>query len=356
MGLDIKKILDEAIRKGASDVHISTDKPAIIRVDDDLIPYQKKHILSDNDTLDLVNQLMDENQKKQFEKNKEVDFAYNFDGKARFRTNVFIQQGSCAAALRLVPKDIKSIEDLELPPVLKEFTNKQQGLFLAVGPAGHGKSTTIASMIDLINRNRSEHIITIEDPIEYIFTQDKSIINQREVLSDTLSFKRALRSALRQDPDVLFVGEMRDLETISTALTIAETGHLVFSTLHTNNASETIDRMIDVFPPHQQEQIRFQIASSLLGIISQRLIPGKNGGRIPATEILKANTAIRNTIREGKTYQIVNSIQTGSSEGMMTLDSSLVDLVHKNKINKEDAIFYSSDKTFIEKSLADTKS
>lgn len=352
MELSIKKILDEAIRRGASDVHISTDKPAMVRVDDDLIAYQKNYILSDDDTRNLVNQLMDENQKKLFENNKEVDFAYNFDDKARFRTNIFIQRGSCAAALRLVPKDIKSIEELELPEILKEFTNKQQGLFLAVGPAGHGKSTTIASMIDLINSSRSEHIITIEDPIEYIFTQDKSIINQREVFADTLSFKRALRSALRQDPDVLFVGEMRDLETISTALTIAETGHLVFSTLHTNNASETIDRMIDVFPPHQQEQIRFQIASSLLGIISQRLIPRKDGGRIPATEILMANTAIRNTIREGKTYQIVNSIQTGSSEGMMTLDSSLVDLVRKNKINKEDAIFYSSDKSFIEKSLA----
>jgi twitching motility protein PilT len=355
MEITVENILNEAIKKGASDVHISTGKPAIIRIDDDLIPYKKEKILNGKDTARLVNELMDVNQQKLFEDNKEVDFAYNFGKKARFRTNIFIQRGSCAAALRLVPRDIKTIEELDLPQVLKEFTNNHQGLFLAVGPAGHGKSTTIASMIDLINRNRAEHIITIEDPIEYIFTQDKSIINQREVFADTLSFQRALRSALRQDPDVLFVGEMRDLETISTALTIAETGHLVFSTLHTNNASETIDRMIDVFPPHQQEQIRFQIASSLLGIISQRLIPRKDGGRVPATEILKANTAIRNTIREGKTYQIVNSIQTGSAEGMMTLDSSLVDLVKKNKINKEDAIFYSTDKSYIEKSLANLK-
>lgn len=343
--MEYKKKLNELLlttaRQNASDLHIAVGRRPVLRIDGALISLEQEKILTPEDTQGLTLALLKEDQKKAFLKQGDLDFSYSFEDKARFRVNTFFQRGFMSAALRLIPAEIKTIEELMLPPVLHEFTKLKQGFVLVVGPAGQGKSTTIASFIDEINHNRMDHIITIEDPIEYLFAQDKAIISQREVKSDSPSFHGALRSLLRQDPDVVMIGEMRDQESISTALTAAETGHLVFSTLHTNSAAQTVDRIIDSFPANQQGQISSQLAAVLVGIVSQRLVPRIEGGRVPALEIMFANSAIKNLIREKKGFQLDLVIETSSQEGMITLNRSLVELVRRNEISLETAENYS---------------
>ncbi|OGD56722.1 type IV pili twitching motility protein PilT, partial [Candidatus Berkelbacteria bacterium RBG_13_40_8] len=313
---EMKKLLDLAIDKKASDLHLTVGVPPMIRIDGALMAVPDEPNLTTEQTSKLIQSFMTQDQVERLKVRKEVDFSFGYQD-MRFRANTYFQKGNLAASLRLIPKLIKSIADLGLPPILEKFTSPSQGFMIITGPTGHGKSTTLAAMINAINHTRSEHIVTVEDPIEYVFEHDKSIISQREVGSDTNSFARALRSCLREDPNVVLVGEMRDLETIEAALTIAETGHLVFATLHTNSAAQTADRMIDVFPPHQQQQVRMQLANVLLGVVSQRLLPRTQGGRVVACEIMVANSAVRNTIREGKTHQLPNIIQTSASEGMI---------------------------------------
>jgi len=337
----LNDLLLTTARQNASDLHLGVGRHPTLRIDGVLIPLQKEPILTPEMAENLIFNLLTPEQKEKFLKEKEIDFSYTFEDKARFRVNVFYQRGYVAAALRLIPAQIRTIEELNLPPILHDFTRLSQGFVLVVGPAGHGKSTTLAALLDEINRTRTDHIITIEDPVEYIFTQDKCIISQREVKSDTLDFHRGLRSLLRQDPDVIMIGEMRDRESIATAMTAAETGHLVFSTLHTNSASQTIDRIIDSFPAEQQGQISSQLAATLVGIVSERLIPRIDGGRIPACEIMITNPAIRNLIRERKAYQIDLVIETSTQEGMMTLNRSLAELVRKKEISLENAELYS---------------
>ncbi|MBI1975181.1 MAG: PilT/PilU family type 4a pilus ATPase [Parcubacteria group bacterium] len=326
---------------GASDLHVGVGKRPTIRMDGNLVPLAKEPILVPEDTEGLVDSILSPEQKKTLELRKEVDLGYSFLEKARFRINVYYQRGSMAAAFRLVPSKIKAVEELNLPSILHEFTKFSQGFFLCVGPAGHGKSTTLAALLDEINHKRYDHIITIEDPIEYVFVQDRALIDQREVGIDTLSFHSALRSVLRQDPDVIMVGEMRDPETMVTALTAAETGHLVFSTLHTNNAAQTIDRIIDSFPATQQSQVRSQLASTIVGVVSQRLVPKIQGGRVPATEVMIASAAVRNLIREDKVFQIDLVVETSLESGMISLNRSLAMLVQKKEISVENAELYS---------------
>lgn len=340
---ELYELLEAVGKQNASDLHISVGRYPTLRIDGELIPLVKRPVITPEHAQGLVLALLTDEQKDKFLKEREIDFAYSYKEKARFRVNVFFQRGYMGAALRFLPFKIKTLEELNLPLILERFTEHNQGFFLMVGPAGHGKSTTLAALIDLINHNRNDHIITIEDPIEYIFVQDRCIVDQREVGHDTEGFHRALRSSFRQDPDVIMVGEMRDLETISTALSAAETGHLVFATLHTNNAAQTIDRIIDSFPSSAQNQIRIQLAASLVGIVSQRLLPRIDGGRIPATEIMLVNSAIRNLIRESKTHQLDLVIETSADEGMISLNRSLADLVHKGEISLENAELYSSD-------------
>ena len=330
-----------AAQQNASDLHLGVGRRPTLRIDGSLIPLQKEPILAPDAAEGLVLALLTPEQKEKFLKEKEVDFAYSFEDKARFRVNVFYQKGYMAAALRLIPSQIKTIEELGLPSILHDFTKSSQGFILISGPAGHGKSTTLAALIDEINHNRMDHIITIEDPVEYIFVQDKSIISQREVGADTSDFHKSLRSVLRQDPDVIMIGEMRDALSVSTALTAAETGHLVFSTLHTNSASQTVDRIIDSFPAEQQNQVASQLAATLVAVVSERLLPKIGGGRVPACEIMLANPAIRNLIRERKAYQIDLVIETNSQEGMITLNRSMADLVRNNIVSFENAELYS---------------
>lgn len=336
------KILQFAIEHGASDVHVRPGVPPVVRIDGALrsvpgeVPYTPE--LAEED----VRSAMTRQQLESFGTEREIDFAFGV-GEVRLRTNVYHEKGLVVAAFRLIPAKIRTVEQLGLPPVILQFTERKQGLLIVTGPTGHGKSTTLAALVEHINANRSENIITIEDPIEYLFTNQKSIIAQREVGSDTKSFAAALRSSLRQDPNVLLVGEMRDLETMEAALTLAETGHLVFTTLHTNSSAETPDRIIDVFPSHQQAQIRSQLASVLLGVVSQRLIPKMSGGRVVATEIMISNSAVANIIREGKTYQLTNIIQTAASEGMISLDATLAGLVNQGEITIDDAQFWAHD-------------
>ncbi len=339
---EMKSLLDLAIEKKASDLHLTVGLPPILRIDGRLIPIADKNVLTAETCEKLILSIMLPDQVERLRQRKEIDFSFGYQ-QTRFRSNVFYQKGYLSAALRLISLKVKTIDELGLPPILEKFTLVSQGLVIITGPTGHGKSTTLAAVIEHINQNRSDHIITIEDPIEYVFEHKKSIVSQREVSSDTNSFSRALRSALRQDPDVILVGEMRDLETIDAALTLAETGHLVFTTLHTNSASQTADRMIDVFPPHQQQQIRMQLANVLLGVVSQRLLPRISGGRVLACEIMMANSAVRNTIREGKTHQLPNIIQTSASEGMISLDKVLAELVSKGEITIDDALAWSLD-------------
>ncbi len=338
----LTELLLTCARQDASDLHIAVGRHPTLRIDGALVSLTSEPILVPKDAEGLVFALLTEEQKKELLEKREIDFSYAFEDKARFRVNAYFQRGYLAAALRLIPAHVRTIEELRLPPVLHDFTKLSQGFVLTVGPAGQGKSTTLAALLDEINHTRTEHIITIEDPVEYALVQDKSIISQREVQSDTFSFANGLKSVLRQDPDVIMVGEMRDAESIATALTAAETGHLVFSTLHTNSASQTIDRIIDSFPAAQQNQISSQLAATLVGVVSERLIPRIDGGRIPACEILMANPAVRNLIRERKTYQIDLVIETNTQEGMITLNRSLADLVARREISMEAAQLYST--------------
>jgi twitching motility protein PilT len=342
--MEIKELLITAKDKDASDLHLNIGIPPIIRINGKLIKLDFPE-LTPEITHEMIYSILNEKQKSDFEKFGELDLSYELANISRFRVNVFKHRRGKAAAFRLIPEKISTLSELNLPSILSDFADKEKGLVLITGPTGSGKSTTLASLIDIINKNRYDNIITIEDPIEFIHYHKNCLITQREVGSHTESFASALRSALREDPDVILVGEMRDLETISMALTAAETGHLVFSTVHTISAGETVERIIDVFPPHQQNQVRMQIAGSLLGIVAQILIPTLDEkGRVPALEIMIANPAIRNLIREGKAYQIPSTIQISKKEGMQSLDQSLKDLVMEGKISQEDALKKAIDK------------
>lgn len=334
-------LLSTVVKEGASDLHITVGRHPTLRIDGSLIPLLKEEVITPEVAENFAFSILNAEQKERVLREKEMDLSYNFKDRARFRVNVFYQRGFVSAAFRLIPVKVRTFKELNLPSILEEFCKFQQGFFLAVGPTGHGKSTTLAAMVDYLNHNRANHIITIEDPIEYLFSSDRAIIDQREVGIDTHSFHRALKSMFREDVDAAMVGEMRDPETIATAVTAAETGHLILSTLHTNNAAQTIDRIIDTFPPAQQGQIRAQLASTLIGIISQRLIPRVSGGLIPAIEILIANSAVRTLIRENKTHEIDLIIDTNSEQGMMSLNRSLVNLVRKGEITMENAMLYS---------------
>lgn len=337
----LRDILAATAKQNASDLHIAVGRHPTLRIDGVLVPLQKEAIITPDAAEGLIYGLLAPEQKERFLKERQFDFAYDFEGKARFRANVFFQRGYVAAALRLIPGQIRTVEELNLPPILHDFSRLSQGFILVVGPAGHGKSTTLAAVLDEINHTRSDHIITIEDPIEYLFTQDKCIVSQREVGADTPTFNDGLRTVLRQDPDVIMIGEMRDPTSISTAMTAAETGHLVFSTLHTNSASQTIDRIIDSFPAAQQGQVISQLAATLVAIVSERLLPRVSGGRIPAAEIMIVNPAIKNLIRERKIYQIDLVIETSLQEGMVTLNRSLAQLVKGKEVSLESAELYS---------------
>lgn len=349
--LKIEDLLEEVVRKNASDLHLTVGVAPVIRIDGSLKPVEGTRELTETDVEDLTYSILDDNQKELLIRDKEVDFSFAFGDIARFRANAYHQKGNIGLALRLIPVKIRNLEELGMPKIVNTFADYPRGLVLVTGPTGSGKSTTLAAMIEKINSERSCHIITVEDPIEYVHTHKKSVIEQREVHYDTRSFAAALRSALREDPDVVLIGEMRDLETIAAAITIAETGHLVLATLHTNNAAQSIDRMIDVFPPHQQAQIRTQLSNILQGIVSQRLIPTIGGGRIAAAEILVATPAVRNIIREGKSHQLEAVIQTGSDHGMQTMDKTLAGLVKSGQITLEEAKGYAIDPEELERLL-----
>jgi len=337
----LRDILDQTLEQGASDLHISVGHPPILRIAGRLVVLTKRKEISPQDSEGLAFALMNEEQKQRFLSMKEIDFSYDFEDKARFRVNVFFQRGSVACALRLIPNKVLTIEELNLPPILHEFIRPSQGFVLITGASSQGKSTTLASLIDEINHTKAVHVITIEDPIEYIFKDDRSIIDQRELNQDTLSFARALKSTFRQDPDVIMVGEMRDPETIATAITAAETGHLVLATLHTNSAAQSIYRIVDTFPGPQQDEIRSQLSGSLLGIVSQRLVPRTRGGLIPACEILINTAAVANLIRENKIHEIPLVIETSAELGMISLDRYLINLVRRKEITLEVAQNYS---------------
>lgn len=336
--MTIFDILDLLITQEGSDVHIVAGMPPTLRVHGALIHVEGTPVLTGDMTKVLIEPLLTQEQKDYIKVNKELDFGYQFNDKGRFRINVYHAKDTLAAALRLIPAKVKTIEELQLPAVLHDFTTYRQGLILLTGPTGEGKSTTLAALIDEINNTRAEHILTIEDPIEFVYQSNKSLISQREVNHDTIGWEIALRSALREDPDIVLIGEMRDYETISSAITIAETGHLVFATLHTATAAQTIDRMIDVFPAHQQAQIRQQLAATVKVVASQRLLPRIDGGRYAALEIMVANAAVRNLIRESKTHQIDSVIQTSSESGMMLFEKHLVQLIQQGIISREIAI------------------
>lgn len=339
----IEILLEEVVKRKASDLHLQVGLPPMLRVDGKLIAVSGAEPMSDEVVEALIFAVLDEDQKQILLKDKEFDFSFAFGDMGRFRVNAFHERGNLAAALRLIPNEILSIEQLGLPQVVAKFADYPRGLVLVTGPTGSGKSTSLAALVHKINMERAAHIITIEDPIEYTHKSSKSVIVQREVHYDTYSFSAALRSALREDPDVVLIGEMRDLETIASAITIAETGHLVFATLHTNSAAQSIDRMIDVFPPHQQPQIRSQLSNILMSICSQRLIPAIGGGRVAAAEILTVTPAVRNIIREGKTHQLDAVIQTGAEFGMQSMDKTLARLIHEGTISYDEARNYAVD-------------
>lgn len=349
--LKIENFLEEVIKKDSSDLHLTVGVPPMLRVDGALVAIEGVRALTDKDVKDLTFSILDDVQKDILERDKEVDFSFTYGDLARFRANAYHQKGNVGLALRLIPVAIRSLTQLGMPKIVEKFTEYPRGLVLVTGPTGSGKSTTLAAMVDKINKERACHIITVEDPIEYTHNHNKSIIEQREVHYDTRSFAAALRSVLREDPDVVLVGEMRDLETIAAAITIAETGHLVFATLHTNNAAQSVDRMIDVFPPHQQQQIRVQLSNILQGIVSQRLIPSIGGGRVAAAEILVVTPAVRNIIREQKTHQLEAVIQTGASEGMQAMDRTLASLIKTGRITLEEAKGYAIDVKELERLL-----
>jgi twitching motility protein PilT len=335
----IDELLEQCVSLGASDLHITVGSPPVVRVRGKLEVIEGTEPLDAETTQTLLYRILSTEQQKRLELDKQIDLAHEVPGVARFRVNVFFQRETLGAALRQIPQDIKSLEELGLPASLHELTTKPRGLVLITGPTGSGKSTTLAAMIDEINRSRSEHILTIEDPVEFVHVHRGCIVNQREIGVDATGFGQALRAALRQDPDVILLGEMRDLETIGTALTAAETGHLVFGTLHTQSAPGTIDRVIDVFPAEQQEQVRVQLASTLQGVVTQTLLPTADGiGRVAALEILFPDDAVRNLIRQGKVEQIYSVMQTNTSRGMQTLEQSLADLTLRRVITKEVAM------------------
>lgn len=336
----IETLLEECIRRHASDLHIQFGLPPILRVDGALIPIAGFPVLTELALKKIIFATLDEEQQKIFLKDKEFDYSFTFGDIARFRVNAFHERGKMAAAFRLIPNRIPSINDLGMPLIIETFANFPRGLVLVTGPTGSGKSTTLAALIDKINREKAVHILTIEDPIEFTHKSQRSVVVQREVHYDTYSFSIALRSALREDPDVVLIGELRDLETISSAITIAETGHLVFATLHTNSASQSIDRIIDVFPAHQQPQVKSQLSNILMAICAQRLVPAVGGGRVAAVEILIANSAVRALIRDGKTYQLDTAIQTGADQGMQTMDRTLAKLVKTGVITYDSARDY----------------
>jgi twitching motility protein PilT len=353
--MDLVDILVEVLERQASDLHLTVGSPPVIRVAGKLIRLDYPRLTS-NDTRDLVYSILSQDQRQRIENEWEIDFSYSVPGRARFRVNAYFQRNSLGAALRLIPAHIKDIDDLMLPAAVHKMATKPRGFVVVTGPTGSGKSTTLAAVIQEINFTREEHIMTIEDPIEFLHRHGKSIVNQREVGTDTKSFNRALKSVLRQDPDVILVGEMRDTETMQTALTAAETGHLVFATLHTQDAPQTIDRIIDVFPPHQQGQIRVQLAATLMGVCTQQLVPTVDGNnRVPACEVLIPTPAVRNLIREAKTHQIYSVLQTGARFGMQTMDSSLADLVKRGTITKELAIRRSSNPEELERLIIGRK-
>lgn len=336
-GVTIEPLLEECVKREASDLHLQVGLPPILRLDGLLHPITTYAALTNEDVQRLVFSTLDEEQQKILIKDKEFDYSFAFGDIARFRVNAFHEKGNMAAAFRLIPNVIKSIEDLGLPGVVADFADHPNGLVLVTGPTGSGKSTTLAALVDKINTEKAVHIITIEDPIEFTHRSKRAVVAQREVHYDTYSFAAALRSILREDPDVVLIGEMRDLETIQAAITVAETGHLVFATLHTNSAAQSIDRMIDVFPAHQQPQIRTQLSNILVGICSQRLVPAINGGRMAVAEIMIANSAVRAIIREGKTHQLDMTIQTGAEQGMQTMDRELARYVKSGTISYDDA-------------------
>ena len=336
-GMTIEPLLEECIKRNASDLHLQVGLPPILRLDGVLHPITTYAALTNEDVQRLVFSTLDEEQQKILIKDKEFDYSFAFGDLGRFRVNAFHEKGNMAAAFRLIPNVIKSIEDLGLPGVVADFADHPNGLVLVTGPTGSGKSTTLAALVDKINTEKAVHIITIEDPIEFTHRSKRAVVAQREVHYDTYSFAAALRSILREDPDVVLIGEMRDLETIQAAITVAETGHLVFATLHTNSAAQSIDRMIDVFPAHQQPQIRTQLSNILVGICSQRLVPAINGGRMAVAEIMIANSAVRAIIREGKTHQLDMTIQTGAEQGMQTMDRELARYVKSGTISYDDA-------------------
>jgi twitching motility protein PilT len=335
MEFDFADMLIEVMDRHASDLHLTAGSPPMIRQHGKLhaLDYPK---LTPQTTREVVYSILTNDQRQRLETDWQIDLAYSIPGKARFRVNAYFQRASLSAAFRLIPSEMPSLRDLGLPAVLQDFTKKPRGFVLVTGPTGSGKSTTLAAMLDLINEHRQEHILTIEDPIEFLHRHKKCIVNQRELGADAQSFALGLKAALRQDPDVILVGEMRDLETISTALTAAETGHLVFATLHTQDTAQTVDRVVDVFPPGQQQQVRVQLSVALQGIVTQQLLPSADGqGRVAAVEVLVPTAAVRNLIREGKTHQIYSALQTGGKSGMQTMDTSLAQLVREQKITRE---------------------
>ena len=338
---DLEDLVTTVIREDASDLHLAVGHHPMLRVQGALLPLTQKPVLTPDTVQGLIFTMLQKQQQEEFTRTKELDFSFDHKGRARFRVNIFFQRGFMGCAMRLVPVRIRSVEELSLPAIIKDFTRKEQGFFLIVGPTGHGKTTSLAALVDLINHERAEHILSIEDPIEYLFAADRSVIDQREVRADTSDFAVALRSMFRQDVNVAMIGEMRDYETMSAAVTAAETGHLIFSSLHTNNAAQTIDRIIDSFPAAQQSQIRAQLANTLLGIFSQRLLPRISGGRVPAYELMIANPAVKNLIRENRIHEIDLVIDTSSQEGMISLNRCLKDLLRKGEITMESAVAYS---------------
>lgn len=341
--LELNRLLNRLLELDASDLHLIAGKPPIYRVHTRLLEHEDHTVLTPEHVESLCQALVPEARRERLERQRQVDFSYSFKDANRLRVNVYYQKNSLAVSIRLISNHIKSIEELNLPDVLKTLTEHKQGLVLIVGPTGHGKSTALASMINLINTTRAEHILTIEDPVEYVFYADKSIISQREVLSDTVSFASALTAALREDPNVVMVGEMRDIDSIATTMTIAETGHLVFATLHTNDAAQSIDRIVDVFPPHQQPQIKSQLANVLIGIVSMRLLQKVGGGLVPACEIMMADAAVRNVIRESRTFELYNIIHSSAGKGMVSLDRYLAEMVKKGLVTYESAARFAHD-------------
>jgi twitching motility protein PilT len=344
--LELQKLLSLTLERNASDLHLVVGEPPVLRVDSTLVRLDDYEVLSNDRISDLVDVLLEPSQKELFKTQLDIDLSYAYKDSVRFRVNVYRQQKVLGIAFRLIPNKIKTLEELGLPSILNQFSEKKQGLVLMVGPTGHGKTTALASMVNQINLSRREHILTIEDPVEFIFTPDKSVISQREVNVDTPNFAQALKAALREDINVVLVGEIRDLESISAALTLAETGHLIFATLHTNDAAQSVDRIVDVFPAQQQNQIRSQLASVLVGVVSLRLLPKTGGGRIPAYEIMVANHAVRNVIRENKVYEINNIIHTSAEEGMIPLDKTLAQLVKQGIVDLETAQNYVLDNEY----------